>query len=183
MPSNQRKQELADIDQRLMAHLNPSEQTQYAGFEQMKPMPTYSETHPRIPPAKKQKQVPSRAAGRGVKQQKQNKVQELAQRLKERSAMERAIQDKLISSIAYGVGVPGQGIVAKSQHGLDLPPNEQGLPAQGFDIPKFQKSLTPQENEYVQNMVQNYQKQQSGIEGNMSPLGNIFSGGTGGVRQ
>jgi hypothetical protein len=99
-------------------------------------------------------------------EQAQQRRQEAMKRRKRMNKLQESIINKIGESIVYGAGVPAEGIVPAKQLGLDLPPNEQGLPAVGLDPAKLQASLTPREMRYVQRWLAQQAQQ-----------------GTGGVRQ
>ena len=77
----------------------------------------------------------------------------IARPQRKRPNFKATIMQKLIDSIAYGHGRPGEGILPKSVTGYDLPANEQGMPPQGVDRAKFMLSLSPREKRFIQRML------------------------------
>ena len=82
-------------------------------------------------------------------------LQKLIEKQKKRTEMEKRLETKLANSVAYGVGVPGEGIVPQSVHGMELGPNEWGEPAVGIDRDKFLGSLDKDEKKYMLNLMKN----------------------------
>ena len=68
-----------------------------------------------------------------------------------------SVMGKVQQHTAYGAGIPAQGIVPAAQlqqMGLNLQPNDQGLPPVGLNAQAFDKALTKQERLLVQSLLQ-----------------------------